>query len=110
MTAPTGDGPAPAGETATTVPGSEALLRARQEIERVDREIVELLAERVQLALQVGRAKREAGLPLLDPAREAAVVRRAGGLARDAGVSDEDVREIFWHVIAMSRRAQSSAE
>jgi len=37
-------------------------------------------------------------------------VRRAGGLARDAGVSDEDVREIFWHVIAMSRRAQSSAE
>jgi chorismate mutase len=76
----------------------------------VDREIVELLAERVQLALQVGRAKREAGLPLLDPAREAAVVRRAGGLARDAGVSDEDVREIFWHVIAMSRRAQSSAE
>ena len=110
MTEPSSGGPAPAGETATTTPANEALLSARREIERVDREIVELLAERVQLALRVGRAKREAGLPLLDPAREAAVVRRAGGLARDAGVSDEDVREIFWHVIAMSRRAQSSAE
>lgn len=91
-------------------PAGESLLRARREIERIDREIVVLLTERVRLALEVGRAKREAGLPLLDPAREAAVVRRAVGLARDSGVSDEDVREIFWHVIGMSRRAQSSAE
>lgn len=110
MTEPSEATPGAAPETAGASPAGEGLARARREIERVDREIVELLAERVQLALQVGREKRDAGLPLLDPAREASVVRRAGALARDAGLPEEDVREIFWRVIGMSRRAQSSAE
>jgi len=82
------------------------LARCRTEIERIDKTLVDLLAERVELARAVGRVKRAAGLPTIDPAREAAVVRRAGLLARDARIADEDVREIFWHVIAMARRAQ----
>ena len=80
--------------------------RARGEIERIDRALVTLIAERVQLARRVGLAKRALELPTLDPAREAAVVRRAGELAREAGLEDEDVRYIFWHLIGLSRRAQ----
>lgn len=82
----------------------------RQEIEAVDRRLVELIAERTDLARQIGAAKRAAGQPTLDPAREAVVVRRAAALARDAGIPPEDVREIFWHLIAMSRRAQEPQE
>ena len=43
----------------------------------------------------------------LDPAREAVVVRRAGELAREAGLDDEVVRRIFWQLIALSRNAQN---
>lgn len=82
------------------------LARLREEIERIDREIVTLVAGRVRLAREVGTAKRAAGLPTLDPAREAAVVRRAGALARDAGLVDEEMRALFWHLIGLSRRAQ----
>ncbi len=82
------------------------LLEVREEIERVDRALVALIAERVELGRRVGAAKRALGFPTLDPAREAAVVRRAGTLAREAGVDDEDVRYIFWHLIGLSRRAQ----
>ena len=82
------------------------LKRVRGEIQRIDRALVALIAERVQCARQVGAAKKSAGLPVLDPAREAAVVRRAGALAREAGLEDEDVRYIFWHLIGLSRRAQ----
>jgi chorismate mutase len=89
----------------TPEPGSE-LERLRTEIEHVDRALVELIAERVKLGRAVGRAKAAAGLTVLDPAREAAVVRRAGTLAREAGLDDEDVRYIFWHLIGLSRRAQ----
>lgn len=89
-------------------PASVAVERLRVEIGAVDQQLVELLARRVELARQVGEAKRRAGLAVLDPAREAAVVRRAGALARAAGVDDEDVRYIFWHVIGLSRRAQLS--
>ncbi len=82
------------------------LAALRQEIESVDARIVQLIAERTALAHRIGEVKRAAGQPMLDPAREAAVVRRAGLLARDAGVAQEDVREIFWHLIGLSRRAQ----
>ena len=86
---------------------AEACLRElRGRIEQIDRTLIELIAERVTLAREVGTAKRELGLPTLDPAREAQVVRRAGEVAREAGVGDEDVRYIFWHLIGLSRRAQ----
>jgi chorismate mutase len=80
----------------------------RGEIEAIDQQLVQLLARRVRVACSVGEAKRAAGLPVLDPAREAAIVRRASASARHAGIDDEDVRYIFWHVVGMSRRAQLS--
>jgi len=84
----------------------EDLERIRAEVERVDRELIRLIGERVRLAREIGAAKRRAGVPTLDPAREAAVIRRAGSLAREAGLAEDDVRDIFWHVIGLSRRAQ----
>ena len=91
-------------------PDAEAeLLQVRGEIERIDRALVDLVARRVELARRVGTAKRVLGLPTLDPVREAAVVRRAGALAREAGLADDDVRYIFWHLIGLSRRAQMDA-
>jgi chorismate mutase len=82
----------------------------RQEVERIDRALVQLIAERVELARRIGVVKRDRSLATLDPAREAAVVRRAGSLAREAGLADEDVRYIFWHLIGLSRRAQMEEE
>ena len=82
----------------------------RAEIKEVDRELIRLLARRVSLARAVGVVKRELGMPALDPAREAAVVRHAGALAREAGVRDEEVRHIFWHLIGLARRAQLEEE
>jgi chorismate mutase len=85
---------------------SDPLTVLRADIERVDAAIIALLAERVRLAREVGDAKRAAGLRTLDHAREAAVVRRAVELGRDAGLDEEEVRSVFWRVIGMSRRAQ----
>jgi len=88
---------------------SESLERLRVDIETIDQRLIDLIAQRVSLARQVGQLKRSAGLPTLDPAREANVVRNAGALARAAGLTAEDVREIYWHVIGLCRRAQSEA-
>jgi chorismate mutase len=86
------------------------LEEVRTEIEALDRTLIELIARRVELARRSGAAKQNAGLPTLDPAREAAVVRRACGTAREFGLEDEDVRYIFWHLIGLSRRAQLAGE
>lgn len=86
------------------------LAALREEIERLDAGIVGLIAERVRLARAAGEAKRGAGMPTLDHAREAAVVRRAVEMGRDAGLPDDEVRSVFWHVIGLSRRAQVSGQ
>lgn len=85
---------------------SGELAALREEIEEIDRTLIALVARRVQAARHVGRAKRDSGLPILDPAREAAVVRRAVELARTYHLDEEDMREIYWHIIGLSRRAQ----
>jgi chorismate mutase / prephenate dehydratase len=92
----------PAGEGVPT-----ELMRLREHIERIDRELIRLIGERVKLARSIGSAKRAADLPTLDPAREAAVVRRAASLARENGLEEDDVRWIFWHLIGLARRAQT---
>jgi len=111
-----GPGAGPAADPRATDPapapgGAETrLAELRERIQQIDRQLIGLIAERVGIAREVGVAKRELGIPTLDPAREAAVVRNAGELARQAGIGDEDVRYIFWHLIGLSRRAQMEGE
>ena len=83
-----------------------ALAMLREKVEQVDTGIVALLAQRIELARAVGTHKREAGLATLDAKREAAVLRRAGTLAREAGLPEEAVRQLFWTIIGICRHAQ----
>ena len=85
------------------------LAECRAEIERIDLRLVALLAERVVLAKRTARLKQLAGLPILDPQREAEVIRRAVAAARDHDLAVEPVRELFWQVVGLSRRAQEAA-
>lgn len=86
-----------------------SLAECRTSIEQVDRQLVALLAARVSLGRRTADFKRAAGLPVLDPAREADVIRRAVGVARQHGLPEEPVREIFWHIVGLSRRVQEES-
>ena len=86
----------------------DALGKCRRQIESIDRQMIGLLAQRAALSKEIGAIKKAAGLPTLDPAREAEVIRRAAELARDVGLNDEKVRDIFWHVIGLSRGVQTA--
>ena len=48
-------------------------------IDSIDNEIAPLLARRMDLAAQVAGAKRESGAPILQPAREQAILERLSG-------------------------------
>lgn len=98
---------------ATTVieeprPGAD-VARLRAALDVIDAGIVELIARRCTTAREIGGAKRRSGEPSIDLHREAAVVRRAASLAGSLGVQGEEVRAIFWQLIALSRRAQAEA-
>lgn len=82
------------------------LAQVRQDIEAIDRRIIGLLAERLRLGKRTAALKHTSGLPILDAAREAEVIRRSAAIARVHDVPAEPVREIFWHIVGMSRRMQ----
>ena len=84
-----------------------ALSRARASIARIDGAIVRLIADRVAAARVAADAKRTASLPLFDPGQEARVVRRAAELARVEGLPEEDVRVVFWQLIALTRESEA---
>lgn len=78
----------------------------RQEIATTDRELVRVIARRLELARDIGRTKQALGLPVMDPAREAEVVRRAVELARTYGADAELIRGILWRIIDAARGVQ----
>jgi chorismate mutase len=84
----------------------ERLNRLRDEIEALDAELVRLMEERRALVIEVGGIKEKLGLPVMDPTREAAVVRRAATLAREQGGNEELVRDVIWRIIASARDDQ----
>jgi len=86
------------------------LEQLRQEIMRIDDALVRALGERVRLARAAAGFKQAAGMPTLDPAREAAVVRRAADAARGRDLPADAVRAIFWQIIALCRGAQIDAD
>lgn len=96
--------------TGTGDSDTDALAMCRSEIARIDRDIVSLLRERVDLALRARQLKQDRGLPILDPPREAQVVRSAVEAARSEGLAEEPVREIFWRILALSRSAQEKED
>ena len=96
MTDPTGAAGAP----------EERLVRLREVMSEVTDRLIELMGERRNLAIEIGRVKKELGLPVLDPAREARMVRQAAVRARELGVDPEMARDIIWRSIASARAAQ----
>ena len=86
--------------------GRPTLEELRSRIEAIDRQLVELIGRRREVALEIGRAKQTLGLPVLDPQQEAKVVRRAAEIAREIGVDEELTRDVIWRIIAAARDAQ----
>jgi chorismate mutase len=83
----------------------------RTRIDVIDEQLVRLLNVRVACAVEVGRLKHEAGLPIYQPEREAQVLGRVRRSATDlAGpLTAEAVVRIFERIIDEARRAEREA-
>ena len=83
----------------------DKLEQARLRINAIDKQMAELFVQRMEASAQVGQYKLEHGLPVLDTAREADVVRRNACL-----VEDETLRAYYVNFLqnsmALSRKYQ----
>ena len=83
----------------------------RSRIDVIDEQLLRLLNVRVACAVEVGRMKHEAGLPIYQPEREAQVLARVRQSATELSgpLTAEAVVRIFERIIDEARRAEREA-
>lgn len=99
---------APESQAPPLLEAGAELRQVREDIDAVDRELVDLLARRVELARRAARAKAQVGQPVPDPAREEALVASRGAWGASLGLDEEGVEAVFRAILRFSRRSQHS--
>ena len=77
----------------------------RDEIDRIDEELVRLLNERSKCAIEIGRIKREMGQPVYTPSREKEVIEHVTGI-NGGPLDEEGMQRLFERIIDESRRIE----
>jgi chorismate mutase/prephenate dehydratase len=88
-------------------PPPPELVRARERIDAIDRQLLSLLFERARIVLQIGEVKRSRGLPVHNPERERQVV--AGLTAGPPGPLPPASIERIWQQIFAEMRLLEEA-
>jgi chorismate mutase-like protein len=80
----------------------------RRRIDDIDRKLVELLNERSHCALEIGKLKQAANLPLYQPDREKEVLQNAEQ-SNPGPLTDAAIRRLFERIIDEARSAERAA-
>ncbi len=97
------------GSEPARVRASSELTRLRASIDELDRVIVKLLNQRAKYALDIGRAKGDARLPVYSPGREREVLARVVQENRGP-LSGDALRRLYERIIDESRRLEREAK
>lgn len=92
--------------TENRTPDEMSLDELREEIQTIDREIVELIAQRTYVADTIAQVKDEQGLPTTDETQEQQVMDRAGDNAEQFDVDANLVKAIFRLLIELNKVEQ----
>jgi len=80
----------------------------RRRIDEIDLQLVKLLNERSHCAIEVGKLKEKASVPLYQPDREKEVLQNAEN-ANTGPLSDAAIRRLFERIIDEARAAERAA-
>ncbi|WP_435358599.1 chorismate mutase [Haloarchaeobius sp. DFWS5] len=95
-------------DTTDRLPDDMTLDELREEIEEIDRDIVELIARRTYVADTIAQVKADRDLPTTDEQQEQAVMDRAGANAERFEVDSNLVKAIFRLLIELNKVEQRS--
>jgi chorismate mutase len=94
-------------ETASAPTVDHVLAQLREQITDTDRAIVDAVNRRLKLVAQIRRYKESRGLPFLDPSREEWMLRYLTRANRGP-LSEEGLRELYMHLLDLTKREVSS--
>lgn len=80
--------------------------KKRLEIDVINTELIELIAQRIAIAKQIGELKKEAGIPVLDSEREHLVLTRARRTASLHNIDASYIEDVFRVIMSGARDVQ----
>lgn len=84
---------------------SRELFKKRKKIDHIDQRLLTLLNERLAIALEIGRIKRERGEKIYNPKREEEVLKRLKAI-NQGPLREEDLKKIFKTIMIICRKSQ----
>lgn len=86
---------------------SKKLKDRRRKIDLIDRKLLPLLNQRLRIALEIGKIKKQMGIKIYDPKREKEVLERLRLRLRNKYIlKEKDLEKIFSAIIKVCRRSQ----
>jgi chorismate mutase/prephenate dehydratase len=88
---------------------SKKLKSRRREIDLIDQKLLSLLNQRLHIALEIGKIKKQMGTKTYDPKREKEILERLRLRLRSrkkALLEEKDLEKIFRTIISVCRRGQ----
>jgi chorismate mutase len=83
------------------------LKEKRKKIDLIDQKLLNLLSQRIRMALKIGKLKKEMGERIYDPRREKEIHERLRLRLRNKGLlKEKDLERIFKTIMSVCRRSQ----
>jgi isochorismate pyruvate lyase len=86
------------------------LPEVRAEIDRIDAELIRILAIRVAEVMRAAQVKHAAGIPFRDEEREEQVIENAVERGEELGLPKKQVRKIFKQIIRISHALRTDGD
>ncbi len=95
----------------STDPGSNGFVHQlealRCEIDRLDQELMNILEDRMKVAMGIGQCKKENGVTILQPARWDQIISKYLAVGQTKGFSEEFIRKLFMAIHQESINTQT---
>ncbi|MDE7442352.1 MAG: bifunctional 3-deoxy-7-phosphoheptulonate synthase/chorismate mutase type II [Muribaculaceae bacterium] len=85
---------------------TESLTLLRQEIDRIDNDLVDMLGKRMRICREIGQYKKEHGMKVVQGARYSDMMKSREVLAREMQMSEEFIRRVYAAIHEESVRQQ----
>jgi len=85
----------------------DKIKQIRRHIDRIDTVLITALAERMSLMPDVAEYKKKNDIPIFDEKREVEIMKNLKRIAKEQGLDESFVEEIFLSVFNESKRIQN---
>ena len=82
----------------------------RSKINEIDKKLLDLIIERLQVVREIGREKSEKGIGIIDKNREQEIFKKLIGQAEKQEIDPEIIRKIWKMLMRLSYEIEASSE